>query len=90
MIENYREEVLHMLLDLLKAVRMKRIFCSKIKMKKVLFLILLAALIQMVFFSMRDFMISISVSLAIRGNRYVSLGMVLTSKNIYLHKSFSK
>ena len=44
----------------------------------------------MVFYSMRDFMISISVSLAIRGNRYVSLGMVLTSKNIYLHKSFSK
>ena len=59
---------------------MKRILFSKIKMKKVLFLILLAALIQMVFYSMRDFMISISLSLAVRGNRYLNLGMFLHSK----------
>ena len=59
---------------------MKRIFFSKIKMKKVLFLILLAALIQMVFYSMKDFMISISLSLAVRGNRYLSLGMLLHFK----------
>ena len=49
-------------------------------MKKVLFLILLAALIQMVFYLMRDFMISISLSLAVRGNRYLSLGMFLHFK----------
>ena len=59
---------------------MKRILFSKIKMKKVLFLILLAALIQMVFYSMRDFMISISLSLAVRGNRYLNLGMFLHGK----------
>ena len=59
--------------------RMKRIFFSKIKMKKVLFLILLATLIQIVFYYMRDFMISISISLAVRGNPHLSLGMFLTS-----------
>ena len=59
---------------------MKRKFFSKIKMKKVLFLILLAALIQMVLYSLRDFMISISLSLAVRGNRNLSLGMLLHFK----------
>ena len=59
--------------------RMKRMICSKLKMKRVLSLILLVALIQMVCYSLKDFMISISVSLAVRGNGFLSLGMFFTS-----------
>ena len=50
----------------LKPDRMKRM-----KLKKVLFLILLAAMIQIVCYSMRGFMISFSLSLAVS-----SLGIV--------------
>ena len=61
--------------------RMKRM---KLKMKKVLFLILLAAMIQIVCYSMRGFIISFSLSLAVS-----SLGIVPHFKlyMILLHKN---
>ena len=60
--------------------RMKRM---KLKMKKVLFLILLAAMIQIVCYSMRGFIISFSLSLAVS-----SLGIVPHFKlYMILHKN---
>ena len=52
----------------------RRLKCSKTRLKKIFLLLLLVTVMQMLSYFLRDFMISVSLSLAIKGNYDISLG----------------